>query len=112
MHYILVVKLGVICMKKPKEFTTLSIDLTTSDYLDYLSAITGKPKATFLKMILEQLVSIGASMKRGTILRFESSVLSKSVTITFDGNSKLTMGSFQAESDEIGDKKLREKLRK
>jgi len=99
-------------MKKPKEFTTLSIDLTTSDYLDYLSAITGKPKATFLKMILEQLVSIGASMKRGTILRFESSVLSKSVTITFDGNSKLTMGSFQAESDEIGDKKLREKLRK
>ncbi|MCJ7425355.1 hypothetical protein MUP01_13985 [Candidatus Bathyarchaeota archaeon] len=98
-------------MKEQKEFTTLSIDLTTSDYLDYLSAITGKPKATVLKMILEQLVSIGASMKKGTILRFESSVLTKSVTITFDGASRLMMGSFEAESDEIGDKKLKEKLK-
>lgn len=98
-------------MKQQKEFTTLSIDTTTSDYLEYLAKITGKTKVSLIREVFEQLVSIGCSMKKGTILRFSSSVLTKSVTISFDGESRLIMGSFEAETDEIGDKKLKEKLR-
>ena len=96
-----------------KKFRTLSIDQKTSDILNYLVDLTGKQKSDLIAEVFEQLVGVAVSMRKPTILRFESSIITKSVTISFEGLEKLVHGQFSAQSTETTescDKKVRKKL--
>lgn len=83
-----------------KNQTTLKIDKEINASYTKISEVTGKPKSVLTEQYVKALIQL-VCMFKSCNLRFETSVLAKSLTIYAEGDSDLIFGTEKHVRDTI-----------
>jgi hypothetical protein len=95
-------------VEQKKQFASINVSEKCQQEWKYTAKILNKPLSTFMSEISSQIIQITAILESANV----SYVLSDdSLLIKFDGNSRVSVGKFQASSNSDADFKMNEIMR-
>ena len=95
------------------KYTTVTVDTETQKKIGFLSHVMGKTQKQVMQEIFDNIFQLGSSYKKDLVLDYETVVSENTLTISFNGCSRLINASVSClddDSDVIADKRLKKSL--